>query len=182
MKLTYELLKAQKPTACDEQANEFKRLFPDGCEPTVENLFELANSEYVPGCTLDVFWLVRLLPEEGPGSMRAFALWCAEQVAYLCDDQRVRDCIDVVRRRVDVPGSCTDQELAAAWAAAGAAAWAAAGAAAWAAARAAAWAAAGAAAWDAARAAAGAAARDATWDAAWAAQIACLSQLLLEAE
>ena len=119
MRLTYELLKAQTPPACDEQANEFQRLFPDGCEPTVENLTFLANHEHADRGLLDVTWLVRLLPKEGPGSMRAFALWCAEQVAYLCDDQRVRDCIEVVRRRVDVPGSCTDQELAAAGDAAG---------------------------------------------------------------
>jgi hypothetical protein len=176
MRLTYDLL--VQHAACTAQRDEFRRLFPDGCEPTVESLFELANSEYMPGCTLDVFWLVRLLPEEGPGSMRAFALWCAEQVAPLCDDQRVRDCIEVVRRRVDVPGSCTDQELAAAWDAAWAAAGAAAGAAAWDAAGAAAGAAAWDAAWDAARAAAGAAALAA----AGAAQIACLSQLLCEAE
>jgi hypothetical protein len=185
MRITYELLKAQTPPACDDQANEFRTLFPDGCEPTVENLMFLANHEWMPGQLLDVFWLIRLLPEEGPGSMRAFALWCAEEIAPLCDDQRVRDCLSVVRRRVDAPGTCTDAELDAArdaawdaaWAAAGAAAWDAAWAAAGAAARDAAWAAAGAAAGDAARDAA----RAAAWDAARDAQIACLSQLLMEA-
>ena len=190
MRLTYQLLK--RYNACELQRDEFRRLFPCGCEPTVENLTFLANHKYEDsyGDTglLDVFWLIRLLPEEGPGSMRAFSLWCAEQVAHLCQDQRVADCLAVVRRRVDSPGSCTDGELAAA---AGDAARAAAGAdaaawdAAWAAARAAAGAAAGADAAardaaDAARAAAGADA--AAWDAAWDAQLACLSQLLLEAK
>jgi hypothetical protein len=177
MRLTYELLKSQTPPACEEQASEFKRLYSDGCEPTVDNLFELESYG------LDVFWLTRLLHADGPGSMRAFALWCAEQVAYLSTDQRVTDCLAVVRRRVEEPGNCTDNELAAAgdaaWAAAGDAAWAAA----WAAARAAAWDA-GAAAGVAARAAAWVAARAAAWDAAGDssdAQIACLAQLLCEA-
>jgi hypothetical protein len=180
MRLTYELL--CKHGACEPQRDEFRRLYPDGCEPTVDVLTALANSGYTPGCLLDVFWLVRLLPEEGPGSARAFALWCAEQVAPLAKDKRVDDCLAVVRRRVDAPGSCTDGELAAAGAAAGEAAWEAAreaaGAAAWAAAREAAGAAAG----EAAMAAAREAAREAAWAAARESQIACLSQLLLEAE
>ena len=47
MKLTYELLK--KHNACEAQAAEFKRLFPDGCEPEIEHLTLL----YAYG--LDVF-------------------------------------------------------------------------------------------------------------------------------
>jgi hypothetical protein len=167
MRPTYKLLRQHN--ACTPQADEFRALFPRGCKPTVDNLMFLANHEYAEnghvGGPLDVLWLARLLPKEGPGSMRAFALWCAEQVAHLNTDERVVNCLAVVRRRVDAPGSCTDEGLAAA------------GDAAWAAARAAAGDAAGAAAGDAARDAAGDAARDAARDA----QIACLSQLLMEA-
>ena len=115
---------------------------------------------------------------------RLFAADCAEDVLYLFEnerpnDQRPRQAIETARRYAN--GDATQEELRAAWAAAGDAArdaaWAAAWAAAWDAAWAAAWAAAGDAAWAAARAAAraaawaaaGAAAGDAAGDAAWAA-------------
>jgi hypothetical protein len=78
---------------------------------------------------------------------RLFACDCAEHVLYLYErdhpsDMRPRQAIETARRYAS--GQATEEELSAAWAAAGAAAWAA-RAAAWAA-RAAAWAAAGAAA------------------------------------
>jgi hypothetical protein len=127
--------------------------------------------------------LIRPLPGCNERILRLFACRVAEDVLPLYeakypDDDRPRKAIETARRYAD--GQATDDELAAAqaaaWdaaraaaraaaqAAAWAAAWAAARDAAWAAARAAAWAAA----WDAARAAAWAAARDATRAAAWA--------------
>jgi hypothetical protein len=82
-------------------------------------------------------------------------VWCARQVQHLMTDQRSLAALDVAERHAN--GEATDEELAAARAAACDAARDAA----WAAARDAAWAAARDAAWD--------AARDAAWDAAWAA-------------
>ena len=101
---------------------------------------------------------------------RLFACDCAERVLPLYetkypDDTRPRHAIEVARRYAH--GNATDEELAAAWDAAGDAAWAAAWGAAWGAA----WAAARGAAWAAAWAAAGGAA----WDAAWAAARAAAS-------
>jgi len=108
--------------------------------------------------------------------LRLFAVFCARSVQYLFTDSRSVNAIDVAERHAN--GEATDQELAAASAAASAAAWDAArdaaSAAAWdaasAAASAAAWAVARAAAWDAASAAASAAAWDAASAAAWDAQ------------
>ncbi|HQK63115.1 MAG TPA: hypothetical protein PLV67_06010 [Methanofastidiosum sp.] len=99
---------------------------------------------------------------------RLFACDCAEHVLHLYEkncpnDTRPRKAIETARAYAE--GKSTEEELAAAMAAAWDAAWAATRAAA----RAAAWAAARAAAWDAARAAARAAAWDAAWDAAMAA-------------
>ena len=158
MKITPALLR--KHGACSEQVEEFAALYPHGTEPTVEEMFTCAAEG------LDVLWCLRLLPLEGPGSQRAFSLWCAEQVAHLSDDPRVAECLAVVRTRVLDPASVTDNVLAAAWAAAReAAAWAA---------EAAAWA---------AREAEAALAAQTSWEAeaALAAQIAMLSQMLLEA-
>ncbi len=134
----------------------------------------------------DALWCCRAEPQYAK-EWRLFAVWCARQVQHLITDSRSIAAVDVAEKFAS--GLATDEELAAAWAAArdavGAAAraaardaacdaaWAAARAAAWAAAcdaaRAAAWAAACDAAWAAARAAAGAAAGFAAWDAAWAA-------------
>jgi hypothetical protein len=106
---------------------------------------------------------------------RLFACDCAERVIHLCgDDPRPRRAIEVSRRYAI--GEATDDELAAAWAAASAAARAAASAAAWAA-SAAARAAASAAAW-AARAAAWAAASAAVSAASAAERAWQLSRLL----
>ena len=49
MKLTYKLLVAN--FACFRQREEFKRLFPQGCQPTVENLMLLSAHG------LDAWWL-----------------------------------------------------------------------------------------------------------------------------
>ena len=115
----------------------------------------------------DAIWACRCEPQHEK-VWREFAWWSATQVRHLMKDPRSTACLDVVRRHID--GAATDNELAAAGAAARAAAGAAARAAAWDAARDAAWDAARAAAGDAAgaaaRAAAWAAARDAAWDAA----------------
>ena len=187
MRITIERLKAVK--ACEPQVNLFAEVYPDGVEPTVENLFDAASHG------LDPWWTYNLLPDEGPGSKRAYALWCAEQVAYLTNDPRVAECLSVVRRRVEHPESVSDTELVAAGTAAGDVAFAAAASRA---ARATAWAAAkaadAAAGWTSSNtawvvwAAADAAtitACDAPYNAAAAAkeaQLTCLSQLLLEAE
>ena len=101
--------------------------------------------------------------------LRAFARWCALQVAHLWN------CPEVVQLYL----ATGDESIrAAAWAAASAAAWDAARDAAWAATRAAASAATSAAAWAAASAAARDAARAATSAAAWAAQRAELLRLV----
>jgi hypothetical protein len=94
----------------------------------------------------DALWALRTLPEHS-NLWRQYAVWCARQVQHLMTDPRSLAALDVAERHAS--GDATDDELAAA--------------------RAAAWDAARAAAWDAARAAAWAAARDAAWDAATAA-------------
>jgi hypothetical protein len=136
----------------------------------------------------DALWCLRAVTGHDR-EMRLYAVWCARQVQHLMTDPRSIAALDVAERHAD--GLATDDELAAAWAAA----WAARAAAwdAWDAAWAAAWAA-GAAAWDAAwaaRAAARAAwdaawaaraAARAAWDAAWAAQSHRLRELCAETE
>ncbi len=120
----------------------------------------------------NAFWCCRAEPQYA-NIWRRYAVWCARQAQHLMTDARSVAALDVAERHAN--GLATDDELAAAraaaWdaarAAAGAAAWAAAGAAARAAAWAAAGDAAGAAAGAAARAAAGAAAGAAAWAAAW---------------
>ena len=113
----------------------------------------------------DMIWVVCRSDYMTDKDMRLFAIWCAREALKLIDtpDPRSTEACNVAERFAK--GDATEDELAAARAAAWDAAWAAARAAAWDAA----WAAARdarAAAWDAARAAAWAAA----WDAAWAAR------------
>ena len=120
----------------------------------------------------DALWSLRTLPEHN-NLWRQYAVWCARQVQHLMTDPRSLAALDVAERHA--LGQATDDELAAAWAAARDAARAAARDAA----RAAAWAAARDAAWAAAWAAARDAARDAAWDAAWAAARDAQSQKLL---
>ena len=114
----------------------------------------------------DALWCCRAEPQYAK-QWRLFAVWCARRVQHLMSDPRSVAALDVAERYAN--GEATNDDLAAARAAARAAAWDAAGAAAWAAAGAAAWDAA----WDAAWAAALDAARAAAWDvagaAAWAA-------------
>ena len=111
-------------------------------------------------------------------TLHEFAIWCAEQALGLIKnpDPRSLEALEVKRLWLD--GEATDDELAAARAAAWNAAWDAARAAAWAAARAAARAASSAAARDAARAASSAAARAA----ARAAQNEQLANMLMALE
>lgn len=106
----------------------------------------------------DALWCLRAMPQHNK-HWRLYAVWCARQVQHLMTDARSVAALDVAERHAH--GTASNQELAAAWAAARDAAWDAARDAAGAAARAAAAAAAGAATWDAAWDAAGAAARDA---------------------
>ena len=99
----------------------------------------------------DAFWCLRAVNGRDR-EIRLYAVWCARQVQHLNTDPRVSACIDVAERFAN--GEATDEERAAAWAAARAAA------------RAAAWAA--------ARAAAG--------DSAWAAQKTRLIELCKRCE
>ena len=105
----------------------------------------------------DALWCCRVEPQHSR-EWRLFMDWCARRVQHLMKDHRSIAAVDVAERHAN--GQATDEELAAARAAAWPA-WAAGGAA---------WAAAGAAAEDAAHAAAGAAAMDAAIDAAGAAR------------
>ena len=57
--------------------------------------------------------------------LRLFAVWSARQVQHLMTDARSLAAVDVAERHAN--GQASREELAAAWAAAGAAAWAAAG-------------------------------------------------------
>lgn len=124
----------------------------------------------------DALWCLQAV-EGHDREIRLYAVWCARQVQHLMTDPRSLAALDVAERYAK--GEATDDELAAAWAAAADAAWDAADAAdaAWDAARAAADAA-----WDAARDAA----RDAAWDAACAAardaQAARLREVCAERE
>lgn len=111
MRITAALLR--RHGACAEQVAVVKKLWPHGAQPTVKVLTEAAAEG------LDPWWLWNLLPAEGPGSQRAYALWCAEQVAHLCADARVAECLTVVRRRVEDPASVSDGELEAVALAAG---------------------------------------------------------------
>ncbi len=117
---------------------------------------------------LDTVWCMQCLPEY-ENLWRKFAVWCAAQVEQLLTDERSRNAIRVAWKHSC--GLATDEELAAAEAAARAAAWDAAEAAARAAAEAAAW--------GAARDAARSAAWDAAWDAARAAQRKKLTEILM---
>ena len=102
----------------------------------------------------DALWCLRAVDGHAR-EMRLYAVWCARQVQSLLEDPRSVTALDVAERHAN--GVASNDELAAAWAAAGKAAWAA-----WAA-----WAAAAAgAAWNAAEAAAASAAYDAAWAAA----------------
>ena len=129
----------------------------------------------------DALWCLRAVDGHAR-EMRLYAVWCARRVQSLVKDPRSVTALDVAERYAN--GAASNDELAAAWAAARDAA----SAAAWAAARDAASAAAWDAAWDAARAAARAAARDDAWDAAraaaraaaWATQAAELKRICAE--
>ena len=74
----------------------------------------------------DALWCLRVRPEHSK-LWRKYAVWCARQVEHLMTDNRSKDALDVAWRHSE--GEATDEELAAAlaaaWAAAGAAAWAA---------------------------------------------------------
>ena len=112
----------------------------------------------------DALWCLRAATKEWEPNIRMYAVWCAKQVEHLMTDERSKNALRVAQNHA--LGHATDQELAAAWAAA----WDA-----WAAARDAAardaWAAARDAAWDAATREA------AAWDAAWDAQKSMFIQM-----
>jgi hypothetical protein len=153
MKTTLNLIRAQSPCA-------------DGWKKLLTHLGKTeADDEPLALLTVlksngldDALWTLRCVPNCDRDA-RLFAVWCARQVQHLMTDQRSLDALDVAERFAN--GEATDDELAAAWAAARVvvmdaardAAWAAARTAARAAARDAAWAAARTAAMDAARAA-----------------------------
>ena len=126
----------------------------------------VVGSDKVAAQQRTVLWMA-----DATRTLHEFSAWAADWILDKLEakgekiDPRSRAAPEAKRRWLR--GEITDQELAAARAAAWDAARAAARAAAWDAARAAAWDAARAAAWDAARAAAWDAARDAARDAAW---------------
>jgi hypothetical protein len=65
-------------------------------------------------------WCLRAVPNCGK-EVRLFAVWSARQVQHLMTHPRSLSALDVAERHVD--GKATDEELAAAWAAARDAAW-----------------------------------------------------------
>ena len=69
MKITKELL--QRRHASEGQVAEFDRLYPDGCEPTVEALTALDCQAF------DVLWLVYLL---APRDVVQYAYRCASHM------------------------------------------------------------------------------------------------------
>ena len=109
----------------------------------------------------DALWCLRAVTGHDK-EIRLFAVWCARQVQHLMKDPRSINALDVAERFAN--GDATEEELNAAWAAAGDAA--------------------GDAAWDAAGDAARAAAWDAAWDAAraaaWDAQESKFRELIKE--
>jgi hypothetical protein len=120
----------------------------------------------------DALWCLRAV-DGYQREMRLYAVDCVRMMQHLMKDQRSLDALNVAERHAD--GLATDEELTAAWNAAGDAARAAAGSAAGSAAGAAAWAAA----WDAAGSAAGSAAWAAARDARAAARDAQSNLLAL---
>jgi hypothetical protein len=68
----------------------------------------------------DALWCTKVEPQYAH-VWREFALWCAEQAHHLMTDQRSTDALDTVRRYLD--GQATEDDLAAARAAAVWAAW-----------------------------------------------------------
>ena len=165
--------------------NDIRKLDPEPCYDPTKYLPEgwsgtLIDILNVTDCPLeDRLWVVTGFLDDRAN--RLFAVWCAKEALKLIDnpDPRSVAACDVAERYAN--GQATDDELAAAWAAARAAAWAATWTAGLAAAWAATWAAARSAARDAARAAvraaAWAAARAAAWDAA---QLAHLIEMIEE--
>src|SRR5574343_376624 len=103
----------------------------------------------------DALWCLRVV-DGHDREIRLFAVWCARQAQHLMTDPRSIAALDVVERYEN--GQATNEELAAARAAARAAAW------------------------DAARAAARASARAAAWDAARDAQAQRLREVIAECE
>jgi len=132
--------------ACDEGRNWALT------QPTMVDVWEnCPNAEWL-------LWITDAIDQRPDDrTLRLFAIWCARNTPLadgrvtgdLLTDPRSLAALEVAERYAN--GRATDEELAAARAAARAAAWDAAGAAAWAATWAAARDAAGAAAWDAAR-------------------------------
>jgi hypothetical protein len=93
MKVTIEAL--WELGACEEACEIFRKLWPEGVEITLENLLGARQAK------LDVFWLVFMLPLEGPTGQRGFALWCMEQLEGLYDgDVAVKRCLDIARKAV----------------------------------------------------------------------------------
>ena len=139
MKTTLHKIRAQSP--CEEGWKKLlQHLRKTKADDAPLHLRTILDSNGID----DTLWCLRAVEGESR-VMRLYALWCARQTQYLMTDQRSLDALNVVERHAN--GSATDEELAAA--------------------RAAAWDAAGAAAWPAAWAAAGAVARAAAWAAAW---------------
>jgi len=103
MLITTKLLK--ESGACNSAITKFNELFGDKVQLTVENLV----TAYANG--IPVFWLTNLLPSEGAGGQRDFALFAAEQVQHHSKDERVSKCIEVIRRKVADPHSVSDAEL-----------------------------------------------------------------------
>ena len=104
----------------------------EGKEWALANCFDMADAweKLQPDWLVWVATQPSVLPDK---ELRLFACWCVRQVWHLLTDERSRHAVEVAERYAD--GLATEDELAAAWAAAGAA-WEAvwvAGAAAWAA-------------------------------------------------
>jgi hypothetical protein len=83
MLITRKLLVDRR--ACHDAIDDFSAIWPDGAEPTVENLWIAYKAK------LDVYWLRCFLPDRGPFSALAWIAWCLKRGIPLCSNGQVEE-------------------------------------------------------------------------------------------
>lgn len=114
MKITAEHIEQVSPMARDPWL--FRKYYPNGLEPTIENL-ATAHSDY----SINFCLLFKLLPKEGPWSSRACAVWCIEELfsnmnrrfKHSQSDSYLffRRCLNLIRQRTDNPDAVSDKKF-----------------------------------------------------------------------